>query len=348
MAKSLAAGRGVFFAVAAFLLSLHAACAQWVEPPTVQILVLSLFHPKTLLLQTSAPATLDADDASLPISGAELWTLAGLGAQVVVTNSATTFEARAVRLATGTFTVSVPGKLTRTYTGALTVTASHGVLSAVLTLPTELAVASIVAAEASPGAAPEALKAQAVAARSYLLARLHAHAQADACDTTHCQYLRSPPPSGSPASQATLATRNQVLIWRATPESPLTVVAAMYSRSCGGHTQAHPTRAGTYPFFAVACGYCLRHPERWSRTSTAAAPKSEAERIAYNRVHGWSAIPSNTHEIAANGMLQGRGIGHGIGLCQLGAQDLATRGQGFPQILAHFFPDTSLFFLPQR
>ena len=142
---------------------------------------------------------LPADDASLPVSRDERWTLAGQGTQVAVTGRATTWEARSVHLAQGPFTVTVPGKLTRTFTGALTVTASHGVLSVVVTLPTELAVASIVAAEAPPEAAPEALKAQAVATRSYLLARLHAHAQADACDTTHCQFLRSPPPAGSPA-----------------------------------------------------------------------------------------------------------------------------------------------------
>ncbi|MEQ1886999.1 MAG: SpoIID/LytB domain-containing protein [Bryobacteraceae bacterium] len=39
---------------------------------------------------------------------------------------------------------------------------------------------------------------------------------------------------------------------------------------------------------------------------------------------------------------KGEGAGHGIGLCQLGAQSMARRGATFEQILSHFFPHTTL------
>lgn len=40
--------------------------------------------------------------------------------------------------------------------------------------------------------------------------------------------------------------------------------------------------------------------------------------------------------------VEGRGLGHGVGMCQLGALDLADRGWGFKKILAHYFPGHKL------
>ena len=36
----------------------------------------------------------------------------------------------------------------------------------------------------------------------------------------------------------------------------------------------------------------------------------------------------------------GRGFGHGLGLCQIGANGMAQRGYGFRRILAHYYPGT--------
>ena len=246
------------------------------------------------------------------------------------------------RLPPGTFALAVPGNLSRVYRGGLNVTSRDGVLVPVVVMDTEVAVASIVAAEAPPNAPLEALKAQAIVSRSYLLANPHAHSGYDACDTTHCQFLRSPPARDSPAANATRATRNIVLTWRGSPNAAPTLVAAKYSRSCGGHTRVPPsaTTAGSYPFYEVRCDFCLRHPELWSRADTPSFT-TEQERITWNRTHGWAAVPSNTHT-EVDGELEGRGTGHGIGLCQLGAADLAARGTKAEAILAHYFPNTTL------
>lgn len=40
--------------------------------------------------------------------------------------------------------------------------------------------------------------------------------------------------------------------------------------------------------------------------------------------------------------LDGRGWGHGAGLCQIGAAVMGARGMGFREILAHYFPGTSI------
>jgi SpoIID/LytB domain protein len=40
--------------------------------------------------------------------------------------------------------------------------------------------------------------------------------------------------------------------------------------------------------------------------------------------------------------LRGAGWGHGVGLCQLGAAVMATRGKTYREILQHYFPGTRL------
>lgn len=40
--------------------------------------------------------------------------------------------------------------------------------------------------------------------------------------------------------------------------------------------------------------------------------------------------------------LKGRGWGHGVGLCQIGAAVMAAEGRSFREILAHYYPGTSL------
>lgn len=49
---------------------------------------------------------------------------------------------------------------------------------------------------------------------------------------------------------------------------------------------------------------------------------------------------SSTSE--ASFTLQGRGWGHGVGLCQIGAAVMASKGFGYEQILAHYFPNSHL------
>jgi stage II sporulation protein D len=314
------------------------ALAQLTGPATVRIDVLSLFHPKTLTLTSTQPLIVTLDTQTLNIAPNQSITLTANDNII----HAGEIAGQSLTVAPATFTLTVPQKLTRLYRGAFTLQAIHGELIPIVAMPTELAVASIVQAESPPHASLEALKAQAVVSRSFLLARPPSHADFDACDTTHCQFLRSPPPANSPASIAARATQGMVLTWRPTPEAPPRIVRAMYARSCGGHTRAHPTTPGEYPFYAVRCDFCLRHPETWHRTfEPSQSPRSEQQRLAYNRTHGWASIPSNNHSMSG-GALEGRGTGHGIGLCQLGAADLAARGENYRKILAHFFPNTTL------
>ncbi len=245
------------------------------------------------------------------------------------------------------FFLSIPGKFERRYRGTLDVTARDASLLPIVTLDLELAVATVVQSESPPDAAFEMLKAQAVATRSYFLAAPPRHKDFDFCDLTHCQTLRDLPAANSPAERAAKATQGEVLLYNGAP------IPAMYTRSCSGHTltPAQVAMPSTfYPFQSVRCEACSENPIRWTRKlsredAAQLKPNDESSRLELCRRLGWNAVPSNTFESHPAGdeiLLEGKGYGHGIGLCQRGAQALALQGVSYREILAHYFPGTQI------
>jgi stage II sporulation protein D len=60
---------------------------------------------------------------------------------------------------------------------------------------------------------------------------------------------------------------------------------------------------------------------------------------------GNSEVPSIFFEpelIDGEVVLSGRGLGHGVGLCQWGAKELARRGLDYRAILRHYYPGTAI------
>lgn len=148
------------------------------------------------------------------------------------------------------FILSVPGKIRREFFGTLEIRSQPAELLAIVTMDREIAVASIVAAESPPGAPLEAHKAQAVVARSFLMAARGRHSGFDFCDTTHCQFLREPPRPGSVSRRAQESTAGLALTYEGRP------IAALYSANCGGRTRTLEEagwQAEHYPYFAVEC-----------------------------------------------------------------------------------------------
>jgi peptidoglycan hydrolase-like amidase len=229
---------------------------------SVRIGVFGLFHPQELEIRPAVGQVLEVSSST--------------GTQVLE-------GARSLRL-TGpakvagrgggdaSFVLSVPGKIQREYRGRLEVRTRAGSLEAIVEMDREIAVASIVGAEA-PDAPIEAQKAQAIVTRSFLAASRARHSGFDFCDTTHCQFLREPPPSESAPSRAATSTRGLALVYQGRP------FTAFYSGNCGGRTQT-PQDAGwgpePYPYFAVECpvrgvvsghrvGYCQRGAAEMAR-----------------------------------------------------------------------------------
>lgn len=323
----------------------------------VRIAVFGLFHSPALVVRSGDESglTMRTDREMCVLRGSESAQLSVSRGSVRVVCAGHTFQARTLRIASPSGGVAdielrIPDRMARTFHGYVDVTGDGAELVPVVSMDLETAVVSVVAAEQWEGTPIEALKAQAVVARSYFTAARGRHRGFDFCDTTHCQFLRGSPAADHPAARAARATTGLVLAFRGVP------IVALYSASCGGRTRSLVDAglpSGGYPYFSVDCSYCLRHARAWDRrlpldadTRQLDASRSEAARLALGRRLGWSAVPSGNFEASPDRdvlVLHGRGAGHGVGLCQRGAAGLAAeRAATFADILNHYYPGTML------
>jgi len=330
---------------------------QSFSAPDVRIGVLGLFHPREFRVQSIASQSLvlhaGSESVALePSSAVGAATIHLSDDGLTVTTRERVFHASRVSVGSrdgepADFILTIPGKISRRYHGTLEIRPSSASLLAILTVDRETAVASVVAAESDPDTPLEALKAQAIATRSYFVAGRGRHHDFDFCDTTHCQFFRNPPAHGSHPDIAVEATRDLVLAYDDQP------FPAMYTRSCSGRTHT-PSELGVrptaYPYYSVACEYCRSHPANWTtRLSTHDAASlhssDELARLKIDRQFGWSTVPSNDFVVTREGdqvLLRGVGNGHGIGLCQSGARAMAKAGATFQEILDHYYPNTAI------
>ncbi|HXK03828.1 MAG TPA: SpoIID/LytB domain-containing protein [Verrucomicrobiae bacterium] len=248
-------------------------------------------------------------------------------------------------------------------------------------------VAAVLAGESSSFRSDEALKAMAVAARSYGLHWRGRHAKDgyDLCSTTHCQHLE---PNGVTAriESLTAQTAGEILWYQGKP------IFACYSRNCGGVTEdaaavwgelglpflsSHPdpycTRKGSTswewsaPITDVVRALqraLLKAPSDLTQITVAQRTPSGRARVlllagaddaiplaassfrfALGRILGWATVRSDRFEIASDGsrlLFHGTGEGHGVGLCQRGADQMGLEGVGYRDILAFYYPGTVL------
>ncbi len=340
------------------LVAVLLAPAQRIEPgDRVSIGVFSLFHPHELVVSNagSSALVLRADKQDIVLersSGLAMAHFSASGGNIVVFVHGRKITAGSVTVFgrkndDAEFVLTIPGKIKRRFRGRLFIKSSGPQLIAIVSMGREEAVASVVAAESVPGTPLEALKAEAVAARSYFVAGKGRHNDFDFCDTTHCQFLRELPLPSSNEMKAAEATRGLVLAYESH------AIAAMYTRSCSGQTHTASQlglSSSGYPYYSVKCGYCRQHPARWSSRMTASEAEhlhssDETSRLSVVRRLGWSAVQSDDFTMKKDRdqvLVEGVGQGHGIGLCQAGAKAMAQQGANYRQILAQYYPNTAL------
>ncbi len=250
-----------------------------------------------------------------------------------------------------------------------------GTLKIVVRMPLEDYVTAVLVGESGGMRSDEALKAMAVAARSYAVRFRGRHVAFDFCDTTHCQDLRlAEAPERIRAAVA--ATGGELLWYRGAP------AAAFYHRACGGMTEdatvlgrefaAPYLRSHQDPFCEAArreewssrisraeLGRALGLPHPADVTIVARAPSGRVARLrigaretaaadfrlAVGRTMGWERLRSDFYEMRVEGdtlVFRGRGAGHGVGLCQLGADAMGAEGKSYREILAFYYPGTQV------
>jgi stage II sporulation protein D len=252
----------------------------------------------------------------------------------------------------------------------------------VKTLDLEDYVAGVVASEVPAGWPDEALKAQAVAARTFAVAQkvaqgpgARAHLGASVLDQVY-RATEHPAPA---VLRAARATAGEVLTWGAAP------IAAYFSASCGGVSEsaeaAFHLAPGATPYLRGADpddaeekrGWSVRIPlgeissalrarvggevrgmtiasrtpsgrVRALRLETSAGVRS-LPAVELRQLLGYGKLPSLLFEVEIDSgaaIFRGRGSGHGVGLCQWGARGRAKRGESYRQILAHYYPGAEI------
>lgn len=248
----------------------------------------------------------------------------------------------------------------------------------VFQIPLERFLVGVVAAEMPASFGEEALAAQAVAARTYILASREAggrHQDAVVCcDSACCQAWRDPlelaEADREKVAAAVGATAGQALYYEGKlAETP-------FCSCCGGRTEsAAAVWGGERPWLvSVDCPYCGHAPRFCScrvfeLEEAAALLSCGTDELRQMKLLGYSGggrvdrvelagrILSGREVRAALGLpsaafawlLQGGrilvasvGFGHGVGLCQYGADGMAAAGHDYPEILAHYYPGCEL------
>jgi stage II sporulation protein D len=255
-------------------------------------------------------------------------------------------------------------------------------------IPMEEYIAGVLAGETGNFKSDEALKAMAVAARTYAMhfGSRHALEGFDFCDTTHCQDLRI---AGIDAHLRSIAeaTVGEVLWYDGEP------AATYYHANCGGTTEDGHFILGNNeppaPFLVQHSDqYCVRNGSTQWRTEVAKrelqralaadglvvpgilrtvsvlhrTPSGRVEllrvtgkgtitvpalafRSAIGRHIGWDRMKSNWYDVSDAGdrlTFHGRGSGHGVGLCQVGAEVMGEEGHSYREILSFYYPGTRL------
>ena len=236
-------------------------------------------------------------------------------------------------------------------------------------------VAAALAGESAAFRSEQALSAMAVAARTYAVrfAGRHRSEGYDFCETTHCQDIRA----GAIAERlrrAAESTEGELLWFLGAP------AATFYSKDCGGVRESvsvvWPDVKASY-LGRRDDPYCGR--DTWSATIRKAelagaihltsrldrlriverslsgrAVRLQADgrtlsasslRFAVGRTLGWNQIRSDLYELTDSGdrlVFEGRGFGHGVGLCQAGADRMGVDGRSYREILAFYYPGTTL------
>ena len=245
-------------------------------------------------------------------------------------------------------------------------------------IPLEVYVARVLAGEGEPNAPDAARQALAVAIRTYTLVQMGRHRREgfDLCDTVHCQVLRA---ANDNSRRAALATAHRVLTVNGAP-AEVFYSASCGGRSEGA-AQVWPGATFPYmqvvrdddvheedvPWTleltidelrsalsrAGFGGGPLRSIEidgvnqsgRVERLRVPGMRPNEITGPAFRDALGTTRIRSTAFTLSRQGQVvrfTGRGYGHGVGMCVIGAGRRARRGESLEAILGQYYPNLQL------
>ena len=244
-------------------------------------------------------------------------------------------------------------------------------------IPLEVYVSRVLAGEGDPRAGEAAQQALAIAIRTYTLKNSGRHARDgyDLCDSTHCQVPR---PSTPTSRRAAMATSSQVLTYH----GDLAEVFYSASCGGRSERAADVWPGADYPYLVSRRDDVCEDDPEWTVDFTLDAVRRALERVGFEgdrlrdiRVDGRTSsgrvarvrlsgmrpdvIAGNEFRLALGAVelkstaftvekrgdalrFTGRGFGHGVGMCVIGAARRAMRGETARAILGQYYPGLEL------
>ncbi len=241
-------------------------------------------------------------------------------------------------------------------------------------------IAGVVEAEAGSNAEPEFYKAQSILARTYLYGHFNRHQSEgfQLCDGVHCQAYKGRSFRNPAIAEATKATTGMVVVG---PDS--TFITAVFHANCGGETEsaANAWLSGKDYLVSVKDPFCQNSPSfKWTKTVTLDQWKTYLKNHGFKFSKGISPGAFDFSQIRRRGYyvlgkdslptkqirtdfqlrsaffsiiashtditINGRGFGHGVGLCQDGAMRMAKIGYLYIDILTYYYKGIRIVSLP--
>jgi stage II sporulation protein D len=354
-------------------------------PQTVRVRLWYLHPPRELRIRADAGRAQMRTCAACKTTAITAAALRATGSKIEVEGNKPAFSEFRV---SGAYQMNAAGDPPLRADFPIEIRASEGHLLITAFMPMEEYITGVLAGETGNFKSDEALKAMAVAARTYAMhfGSRHALEGFDFCDTTHCQDLRI---VGIDAHLRSIAdaTAGEVLWYDGEP------AATYYHANCGGTTEDGHFVLGNNepraPFLVQHSDqYCVRNGSTQWRTEVAKrdlqralaadgvvvpgilravsvlhrTPSGRVEfirvtgngtitvpalafRSAIGRHIGWDRMKSNWYDVSDAGdrlIFHGRGSGHGVGLCQIGAEVMGEEGRSYREILSFYYPGTRL------
>lgn len=353
------------------------------------IRVLELFQPKEIILRLQEVDRCKIQTEKKTLSAVDAVIIRVDGERIAFTTPRKTIHGARGKLEllngreySGKFSIVIPDRFERKYSGGFRVELREGALALLVSTSLENLVAVVTASESSASDPDAYFCAQSIVARSFIVASKARHDGYDYCDNTHCQVYFGEDAVTPQVRTILKSTRGVVLLEKQQ------VFPAQYSGACGGST----TRASrvwhtdTEKDFssAVSCDACSTSQYyRWRRsisseefervfdiplsrvtaitidTANSRAPgiirlhadhsdrvfSPDEFRLWIGRTLGWNKILSNQFSLTrTNNTLDivGKGFGHGVGFCQEGAKTRARNGMTHTRILQYYFPNATL------
>lgn len=275
--------------------------------------------------------------------------------------------------------VTIDGKK---FFGGVRIDKKNNSLTVINLAPVEEYLRGVVPEEMSPSFHAEALKAQAVAARSFTLKNRHRHQAEgfDLCATTHCQFFGGADSAHALTDEVIKSTRGEILLMGGQ------IVDTNFHTDSGGWTESVAEVWGSYSPHLQAVEELEKNTQHWTKEfsvndfskiiggnlgnlkeinlSPLEIGKSAPDRSTSGRVRSAQfvgsksnvkltgnelrskfSLPSTLFNIKISGskiIFEGYGRGHGVGMSQNGANAYAKHGWNYKKILAHYYRNTIL------